>query len=271
MVDFADDLPVGVDEEEGGNGTDAVEVGGEGGSVLAAGFVEDVYPGGFIFRDGLFPMVGIAVDGDTEDLKTLIMIFLIKVFETRHALAAGLAPGGPEIDQDKVPAQGRERDGIAFPVRQGELRGFQPRLRRLAGDEVFTQAFREVAVFHLVREAVEAGFKLCVRRLAAEVIIHEGGSLDIGVARSEIDQRLSDLGGIVRIVLVNALPRLVHVAEEIVVGATRSFSVDDRQRAVLDVKERPLGLPALGIHDDRTHHDIVHGAAEDIAAVFEAD
>src|SRR5277367_1944510 len=67
-----------------------------------------------------------AVGADTDHLDTLSMILAIEGVEGRHFVAARLAPGGPEVDDDDLAAQCREVEGLAAQLRNDERR------RRLA-------------------------------------------------------------------------------------------------------------------------------------------
>src|SRR5690606_7593309 len=56
-----------------------------------------------------------------DDFEILAAIFFFQRVEEGHFLAAGGAPGGPEIDQQLLAGEIGEGDGVAIAILEGEI------------------------------------------------------------------------------------------------------------------------------------------------------
>src|SRR5712692_3356776 len=72
------------------------------------------------FCKQLFHLRGLFVR-DRKDHKSLILELLVQRFEVRHFLAAGLAPGGPEINQHNFAAQRLQGPTLSLQVSQRKI------------------------------------------------------------------------------------------------------------------------------------------------------
>ena len=110
------DFPgLAVNQEDCRNVPDAVILDG------LAVLVQDIDPGHPVFRNGVFPILGLGVPGDAEDFQSLVVIMCIGLLQFRNGFQARSAPGGPEIQED-IAVGGVFEDGF-----QADPLAVQPR------------------------------------------------------------------------------------------------------------------------------------------------
>ena len=111
----ADDDALGVDKVHGGDELHFVEVGDAGG-------VTEVVPGEFLFLQRFLPVFLFFVDGDADDVEAFGGIGGVELLQVGYLLAAGSAPGCPEVDEEVALAAAEvgEGDGVAVLVLHGE-------------------------------------------------------------------------------------------------------------------------------------------------------
>ena len=106
-----------VDEEGGGQaGHEVVAVG------LVPGVLQD-RPGGAHVRGEVAGPVGEVLVHHAQDLQAVVRVVRIGVHHERELLAAGRAPGRPEVDEHGPAAQLGERDGVAIDGQQVDVWG----------------------------------------------------------------------------------------------------------------------------------------------------
>src|SRR5439155_21549792 len=115
--DVADDA-VPVDEEAAGDAGDAViehrlaaSVEDEAPAVLAVAGVGEVL---LDLRTGL-------LDVDAQDDETAVAVRLVDLLDVGHLDLAGAAPGRPEVDEDRLPAQVAQLDDFAVERLEREI------------------------------------------------------------------------------------------------------------------------------------------------------
>ncbi len=91
-----------------------------------------------------FGLLGIAgIDIDRHHLKARAAQFAFQRIERRHFLAAGHAPGGPQVEQHGAAAEGGERQFLAGGVLEGEVGDFERALRDVDGRHLAARERRD--------------------------------------------------------------------------------------------------------------------------------
>ena len=80
-------------------------------------------PGEVVRMDGFDPLFAVFVQGDSQYIKSLFVIFLPGFHNIRVLGPAGPAPGGPKIDQQHLSLQRGEGKGISGRIGLGEVGG----------------------------------------------------------------------------------------------------------------------------------------------------
>ena len=91
----------------------------------------------------LFGIAGIDVDGDHLEIRAAEPG--LQALERGHLLAAGHAPGGPQVHQHRAPAPVGELFGLAVGVLEGEVRQLQGRRRHGQRGDFAMRQRRELA------------------------------------------------------------------------------------------------------------------------------